>query len=569
MQGSPPCQADSKIDIFRRFSNICAGLVLIGAAVGCRTEPLPKAARPDPPRARVVTLIATAEVKGTTEPCGCTSDPLGDVARVAKLAEGGLWIDAGSLLGDEVEARGGAKGQARRKGEALAAIVGAAKAAVGLGPGDLVLPGGAKEVAPPRLAVNVPPSAGVPLQAPEVRDVDGVKIGLFGVVAPERVKELAGVGDPVAAAREAVAALRAKGAQVVVAVLGMSRREALPLVESVEGIDVGVVGAEVGEGMIEAQEAVRASGKPSGWIVAPADQGRRVARVDLHVVDGKPAMRMFGGEVARHRDLQRTETRRRQLALQLEEWRHDPTADPAFLKAREAELVELKQREAQLASEHPTPPAGSYFTYALEPIRRTLPRAPSVAEALRALDRRIGKENLEEAQKVPPPTAEADRPRYVGVAACGKCHKAAVAQWKTTVHAHAWKTLVDVDKQYNYDCTGCHVTGFLKPGGSHLASVEAKGLVDVQCETCHGPGSTHVAEAGLEEPRTMVRKPAPSLCADNCHTKDHSDTFQLEPYLRDLLGPGHGEKRRAELGAGVTAKELRARAVQDAKTAQH
>jgi hypothetical protein len=539
-------------------------LVLIGAAFGCRTQ---GAAKPDPPRAQVVTVIATAEVKGTTEPCGCTSDPLGDVARVAKLAEGGLWLDAGSLLGDEVEARGGAKGQARRKGEALAAILGEAKAVVGLGPGDLVLPGGAKEVAPPRQAANVPPSAGVPIAAPEVRTIDGVRVGLFGVVAPERVRGLAGVGDPVAAARAAVATLKGMGAQVIVAALGMSRREALPLVESVEGIDLGVVGAEVGEGMSEAQEAVR-PGRPSGWIVAPADQGRRVARVEIHVVDGKPEMHLFGGEAARRRELQRIEARRRQLALQLEEWRRDPTADPAFVKAREAELVELKDREAQLAREHPTPPVGSYFTYALEPIRRALPRGPSVAEALRALDRRIGRENLEEAQKVPPPPAEPDKPRYVGVAACGKCHKAAVAQWKTTVHARAWKTLVDADKQYNYDCTGCHVTGFMKPGGSHLASVEAKGLVNVQCETCHGPGSVHVAEAGLEEPRSLVRAPAPSLCADTCHTKDHSDTFQLEPYLRDLLGPGHGEKRRAELGPGVTAKELRARAVQDAKSAQ-
>src|SRR5438105_2583045 len=45
----------------------------------------------------LVTLVATAEVRGTPEPCGCNSDPLGDVARVATLAKGGLWLDAGSL----------------------------------------------------------------------------------------------------------------------------------------------------------------------------------------------------------------------------------------------------------------------------------------------------------------------------------------------------------------------------------------------------------------------------------------------------------------------------------------
>ena len=33
----------------------------------------------------LVTLVATAEVKGTPEPCGCTSDPLGD----GELEDGG------------------------------------------------------------------------------------------------------------------------------------------------------------------------------------------------------------------------------------------------------------------------------------------------------------------------------------------------------------------------------------------------------------------------------------------------------------------------------------------------
>src|SRR5205085_10310562 len=105
-------------------------------------------------------------------------------------------------------------------------------------------------------------------------------------------------------------------------------------------------------------------------------------------------------------------------------------------------------------------------------------------------------------------------------------------------------------KQYNYDCTGCHVTGLNKPGGANLATVEKQALADVQCETCHGPGSIHVAEAGLEEPKTLTLAPDDRFCADNCHTKQHSDTFQLQPYLRDVLGKGHGEKRRKQLGDG-------------------
>ena len=105
----------------------------------------------------------------------------------------------------------------------------------------------------------------------------------------------------------------------------------------------------------------------------------------------------------------------------------------------------------------------------------------------------------------------------------------------------------------------------MKAGGSNLATVEKQRLVDVQCEVCHGPASKHVAEAGLEDPKSLTLKPADRFCADNCHTKEHSDTFQLQAYLRDVVGKGHGEKLRASLGDGPTGHELRTKALAAAK----
>src|SRR5436853_357669 len=52
---------------------------------------------------RGVTIFYTAEVHGTPEPCGCTSDPLGDVARYASVvreaarASAVLMVDGGGL----------------------------------------------------------------------------------------------------------------------------------------------------------------------------------------------------------------------------------------------------------------------------------------------------------------------------------------------------------------------------------------------------------------------------------------------------------------------------------------
>ena len=50
------------------------------------------------------TVFGLAEVRGQIGPCGCTSDPLGDLSRTAKLvadtraAGPTLFVDAGSLL---------------------------------------------------------------------------------------------------------------------------------------------------------------------------------------------------------------------------------------------------------------------------------------------------------------------------------------------------------------------------------------------------------------------------------------------------------------------------------------
>ena len=527
-----------------------ASLVLIVAVCGCATPRGPATAAT--PKPTVLTVLATAEVRGTTEPCGCASDPLGDIARVARLAEDthALWVDAGGLLFDEVASRGGAADQAVRKAACLEDIAGQAKVELGLGSDDLWR--GPSAVKAPRHADDV--SGGVPLAAPTVRVVSGIRVGVFGVVTPARAKSLS-VSEPADAARKAVERLRADGAELVVGLLGMNRTESRALLSSVAGIDVGVVGAEVEEGMPEAEPV------GNSILVAPADQGRRVARLDFHVTDGKVRLRPFAGQAARQRDLERVEKKRHSLTLQLEGWRADPSADADFVAARQKELAELESERTRLRGAEPPPPKDSYFTYALVPIRRELPRSPKIAARLSALDGEIGRANLAAAQHEPPPPAIAGQPHYVGMNACARCHKQAASFWKTTVHSQAWKTVVDVNKQYNYDCTGCHVTGWMRPGGSHLASMEKAGLTSVQCETCHGPGSKHVEESGLDEPLTLKRRPADELCASQCHTKEHSDTFDLIPYLRDVLGPGHGEKLRAELGPGVTAHELRKKAL--------
>src|SRR5882762_5667456 len=59
---------------------------------------------PAVPSKPTFTVFALAEVRGQIGPCGCTTDPLGDISRTAKLVEQAraagpvLFLDAGSLL---------------------------------------------------------------------------------------------------------------------------------------------------------------------------------------------------------------------------------------------------------------------------------------------------------------------------------------------------------------------------------------------------------------------------------------------------------------------------------------
>jgi hypothetical protein len=195
-------------------------------------------------------------------------------------------------------------------------------------------------------------------------------------------------------------------------------------------------------------------------------------------------------------------------------------------------------------------------------MRRALPRDPGLASAMRALDKAIGAANLRHAE--PPPRAPAGRAAFVGDQACGKCHKKAAVFWKTTVHAHAWKTLVDGGKTGDDDCVSCHVTGYGEVGGSSLGFT--KKLEAIQCETCHGPGSIHVAEEGLEDPPAVRLETPESLCV-RCHNAKHSDTFQYQAYLRDIVGKGHGVKAREKLGEGPTGHQLRSAALARARAA--
>ena len=94
---------------------------------------------------------------------------------------------------------------------------------------------------------------------------------------------------------------------------------------------------------------------------------------------------------------------------------------------------------------------------------------------------------------------------YDGLKKCKGCHKSQYKSWRETAHAKAMRSLeagvkeeaktkakLDPAKDYTEDenCIGCHVTGFGEEGGYEI-DYPSKYLVDVGCESCHGPGKRY------------------------------------------------------------------------------
>ncbi len=125
--------------------------------------------------------------------------------------------------------------------------------------------------------------------------------------------------------------------------------------------------------------------------------------------------------------------------------------------------------------------------------------------------------------------ASQDEPRaqFLGAEFCGRCHAREYAQWKTTPHASAWRTLVEQKKDAMPECVSCHVLGYQQPGGFQNVN-DVPALANVQCESCHGMGTEHDGwpAAAAAIPERVCRQ---------CHTEDRSPAFDFERYRPHVL----------------------------------
>jgi hypothetical protein len=302
--------------------------------------------------------------------------------------------------------------------------------------------------------------------------------------------------------------------------------------------------------------------------------GKDFGRLDLHVVGDSGD----GGAAGTLRFVDRG--RRAQLLgilrdheHQIADYRARAGEQPPIMQAHFAEQIAKLDKsiahDREQLREHPAEIHGSWFENRILPLDAAIPDQPGVALLVAAYNR----ENQRRASAglpvgvsphlptAPHPVAAAitegagavpdENLRYAGTVACGGCHAAELELWQTTAHARALATLKKVQRDRDPTCIGCHVTGFMRPGGTGDVRVATARLRDVGCEACHGAGLDHVSaqqgaaghaqgDAGAPKAGDMHRQVAESVCL-GCHTPDQTGgDFNYAHYLKAILGPGHG-----------------------------
>jgi hypothetical protein len=128
------------------------------------------------------------------------------------------------------------------------------------------------------------------------------------------------------------------------------------------------------------------------------------------------------------------------------------------------------------------------------------------------------------AQVGAPPTHVQNGSGYVGAVNCAKCHHAEFSQWVNSPHGRAMTALATRATELDESCLVCHTTGFGRGGFTNVR--ESLGLLNVQCEQCHGPGRDHMAKPDKSYGRIVDKA---QMCS-SCHTKQTSPAFNLPAY---------------------------------------
>jgi hypothetical protein len=497
------------------------------------------------PAAAGIALVYTASVQGYVEPCGCTGDPLGGIARFKAVidearqafGERVVVVDGGDLLFEKVTDNGAVD---RCQAEARTELLVSTYARAGLvattrGPLDDV--------------------RGLPFRAALLQrhKVPSLEHGQSIVVTRGGHPLLiVGVDDQDEPAVVDAAIKRALGSelrapQAVIVLAQMSFKDAVARARQWQGVDVVIVG-RAAEAPVAPQQVGGAVVVSAGW------QAQYAGVITLHL-DGRAP----GAPLALE-DKASIEGRKKLLDVRLLELDRLLASLPAgpqkdFQAQRRATFA--KER-ASLDAGGGDVVSGPRIVVQALPLKRGMNEEAQAQRELAFYEGSIPALVGQCEQGVSCPEPPAGQAVFVGAATCKACHAVAYDTWQKALvdvvgtnkdgsksthksgHAVAWPTLLTAGRDKDRSCVACHSAGFDVVGGAcTTTALTEKQLTGVQCEACHGPGSLHVNAGGDV---SKIRRVVDEGTCRGCHQPPHIETaasFVYEERLQKILGPGH------------------------------
>lgn len=517
-----------------------------------------------PPHAPWLRLVFAAENRAEMEACGCPGAPTGGLARrvtyaaaIRALLPDALVVEGPNALSRLTLGIESVRGEDRARGRKVLELLRQSKP-------DAFFPGQADLAVVPvpelqELAGDLPIVATNLLDPPPglldhlLVERGGRRILLLGLIRPpvsQGAREAVPLQDAAAAAARVKGEVEAQRGPVdlVVAFTDGSLRDVNRLLAEQPPVDVLITPPVPGDS------------RPSFWsdgrlVVRARPAGRTYQRLDLLLTAPTGARLERGGPAAealeraagleerylRERVLlerldaavARGEDPRRRARGALGEETVDPRTVPEEVRAGLARLKAswVRQIEAMAAARA----LGHAVAISRLSIRSDLEEDPAVARSLDEYSAGHLAAIVSQLASGPPAPAAAE---YGGMDSClAGCHDRFLGHWATTPHSEAWATLVERGEDRNPECLACHTTGFAQPGGFADPAQET-GLLNVQCEACHGPMQLHVLQAGALGAKPSRGVPVDEATCRRCHDPTNSPAFDYATYLPRVRHPG-------------------------------
>jgi len=225
----------------------------------------------------------------------------------------------------------------------------------------------------------------------------------------------------------------------------------------------------------------------------------------------------------------------------------EPPLNPAVVDGTDTMLVEVGTKSMAAVVLGIYGGRGTEIRYQRVIIDSRYSDAPQVKALMAAYEDQLRQEGLEGLGIHPAPHPPTEiLGRFVGSAKCESCHEPSYEVWKKSGHSDAWDTLVNLDppRDFNPECIACHVIGwnptlYFPYEHGFLSEAETPQLVDVGCESCHGPGEAHInAELGsdkelqekLRQAAVITKEESEKRQCMTCHDLDNSPDFDFETY---------------------------------------